>query len=153
MQKTIITLICLVSLTSLRPGVPLATLTCKSESGRTFFTAELPECRFLVKGEFSIDGSKLNFGQTDFSSIIFDSENKVFTMGLQSDPNPSKKTFFLQLWAIPSTIKKIKSEKGSGSQFHDIYEFKAKIYATEPRKGFDNNTKIIELNCTLDYQL
>ena len=150
-QKTMFSLIILATLTSLKPGEPTAILTCKSESGRTLFRAELPSCSYLGTAEFSIDDSKYFFTQDDLSAIIFDSSNKVFTIYLES--KDSKKNNFIRFWALPNTFEKVKSVKGDGSQLHDVYEFKAKIYGREPRKGFEYNTKEIELNCTLDYEL
>lgn len=149
MKSLLVSALLFMLLSSLKPGEPSATLTCSSASGRTLFVAILPECNYPGNAKFSIDTSKLNFGIEDHSSIIFDPENKVFTIALES--KDEKK--FLKFWAIPTTIKKIKSQKGTGSSFHDVYEFKAKVYATEPRKGFEQITKTIELNCILDYEL
>ncbi len=151
MQKLFFSLIIFATLTSFKPGVPTATLTCKSESGRTLFTAELENCTSLRTAEFAIDDAKHTFKFDDLSGVIFDPENKIFTLYLQS--KDQKKGHFVKFWALPITFRKVKSEKGDGSQFHDVYEFKAKIYGREPRKGFEYNTKEIELNCTLDYEL
>jgi len=140
-------------LTSFGPGEPVATLTCKSESGRTTFTATLPGCSYLEKAELIIDKSKLQFVFTDRSNIIFDPGNNVLTIVLESKSDEPKEYKFLKFWALPSSFKKVKSEKGSGSEFHDTYEFRAKLYATEPRKVSEPNTKTIELICTLDYEL
>jgi hypothetical protein len=153
MQRFIIILTIASFLTSFRPGEPVATLTCKSLSGKTTFSAILPSCTYLEKAELIIDKSKLQFEAMDHSNIIFDPENKVFTVFLESKSDDPKAYKFLKFWALPSSFKKIKSEKGSGSQFHDIYEFHAKLYATEPRKTSKPNTKTIELICTLDYEL
>jgi hypothetical protein len=139
--------------TSFRFGEPVAILNCKSQSGRTIFTAELPSCSYLEKAELSIDGSKLIFSMQDRGNIVFDPENKVFTVFLQSKLDEPKDYKFLKFWAIPSTFKKVKSEKGFGSQFHDAYEFHGRLYATEPRSSQELNTKTIELICTLEYQL
>lgn len=139
--------------TSFKPGEPVATLTCKSQSGRTIFTATLPSCSYLEKAELSIDESKLIFSAEDRSTIIFDPENKVFTVFLQSKSDEPKEYKFLKFWALPDTFKKIKSMKEVGSQFHDSYEFHAKMYATEPRKLNEPNTKTIELICTMEYEL
>ena len=140
-------------LTSFRPGEPVATLTCKSESGRTTFTAELPNCSYLEKAELSIDGSKLSFSLKDKSNIIFDPDNKVFAIFLESKSDDPTAHKFLKFWALPSSFKKVKSKRGPGTQFHDTYEFHTKFYATEPRQISDPNTKSIELICTLDYEL
>ncbi len=89
----------------------------------------------------------------DDSKVIFDTDNKVLTIAQESSPNDPRHSKFLKFRRIPSTFKLTKHETGGGSQFHDVYEFRAKIYATEPRRGFDPNTKVIELICTLDYEL
>ena len=140
-------------LISFRPGEPIATLKCKSESGRTNFTAELPSCSYLEKAELSIDGAELAFSSDDKSNIIFDPGNKVFVIFLESKSNEPKTQKFIKFWALPSSFKKVKSDKRPGTEFHDTYEFHAKLYATEPRKTSESNTKTIELICTLDYEL
>jgi hypothetical protein len=137
---------------SFRPGEPVATLNCKSESGRTTFTATLPDCSYLEKAELSIDGSKLVFSISDKGNIIFDENSRVFTICLESNTR-DKASKFLKFWAVPSSFRKVKSEKGTGTQFHDIYEFRAKLYATEPRSVKEPHTKTIDLICTLDYEL
>jgi len=142
-----------VLLTSFKPGEPIATLTCKSISGRTTFTATLPSCSYLEKAQLSIDGSKLSFSADDNSKIIFDPDNQVLTIYLESNSHDPKNYKFLKFWALPSSFKKTKTQKGSGSEFHDTYEFKAKMYATEPRQVKEPNTKTIELECTLDFEL
>jgi hypothetical protein len=58
---------------------------------------------------------------------------------------------FVRFWIIPSSFKLI-SREGQGSLLHEVYAFKAKIFGTEPRKGFEFNSKEIELNCTLDLE-
>jgi hypothetical protein len=138
---------------SFKPGESVATLTCKSQSGRTIFTATLPSCSYLEKAELTIDESKLIFSAEDRSTIIFDPENKVFTVFLQSKSSEPAAYKFLKFWALPDMFKKIKSIKGSGSEFHDTYEFHAKMYATEPRKLNEPNIKTIELICTLEHEL
>ena len=153
MLKLITTAIITILLSSFRPGEPTATLTCKSTSGRTTFSAELPSCSYLGTAEFSIDGSKLTFSSDDKSHVIFDPEDKVLTIYLESKTDDPKEHKFLKFWALPSSFKKVKNDKGPGSQFHDVYEFHAKLYATEPRRTKELNTKTIELICTLDYEL
>jgi hypothetical protein len=153
MRKFFTTFALAILLTSFRRGEPEATLTCKSGSGRTIFTAELPSCSYLENAELSIDGAKLVFSAEDKSYIIFDPDNKVLTIFLETRSDNPKSYKFLKLWALPSTFKKTKSDRGAGTQFHDTYEFHAKLYATEPRNIGDANTKTIELNCVLDYEL
>jgi hypothetical protein len=135
-------------------GEPLAILKCKSASGRTSFSAELPSCDYLEKAEFIVDGVKETFDMThDKAAIVFDPANKVFTIYLESlDFNP-KTHKFLKCWAIPSSFKLISHNAGTGSEFHDVYEFTAKLYGTEPRQGKEFNTPVIELKCTLEYEL
>ena len=135
---------------SFNTGVGKAILSGKSDSGRTIFKAEMEDCRILENAELTIDKAKLTFSAEDNGHIVADLENGVFTMHLESGNNGGK---FLRLWAIPSSFKNILNEKGSGSQFHKVYEFKVKFYSTEPRKGKGFNTPEIEIYCTLDFQL
>lgn len=140
-------------ITSFHPGEAVGTLNCKSESGKTIFIATLPSCSYLETADFSIENSKYSFTHLDLNGIIFDPENKIFTVYLETKSSDPRDIKFIRFWAIPQTFKKTKTEKGEGTQFHDTYEFRAKIYGTEPRKGCDINTKTIELICTLDVQL
>ena len=119
----------------------------------TVTPAELPSCSYLDKAELNIDGSKLTFTFQDKSNIIFDPDNKVFTVFLESKSDDPKAYKFIKFWALPSSFKKVKSDKGPGTEFHDTYEFQAKLYATESRKTNEPKTKTIELICTLDYEL
>ncbi len=153
MQNFIFSFVLLVLLGPYKPGEPVATLKCKSASGRTTFIAELPSCLYLDTAELSIDGVKLNFFANDKSQIIFAPQDQVLTISLESRPTDPTKYKFLKFWAIPSTFKKTKASKGPGSEFHDTYEFHAKLYATDPRNTNEPNTKTIELSCTLDYEL
>ena len=153
MCRLFLSLLIVSTLTSFKPGEPIATLTCRSESGRTTFTAVLPSCSYLGKAELGIDGSKLKFSDEDGSYIVFDPANKVFTLFMESKGDELKDHRFLKFWAIPSSFKKIKNERGVGSQFHDTFEFRGYLYATEPRKISEPNTKTIELLCTLEYEL
>jgi hypothetical protein len=138
---------------SFKPGEPVATLSCKSTTGRTSFSGTFPFCSYLETAELRIDEASLKFDLSeDEGFIIFEPDHKVFTIYLSSG-SKSKSHRFLKFWAVPSSFKKTKSQKGPGSQFHDAYEFRAYLYATEPRKTAEINTKIIELNCTLDYEL
>ena len=153
MQNFLVSFVLLALLGSYKPGEPVATLKCKSVSGRTTFVAELPRCSYLDTAELSIDGVKLSFYTNDQSHIIFDPENQVLTISLESRSTDHTKFKFLKFWAIPSTFKKTKAIKGSGSEFHDTYEFHAKLFATDPRDSKEPNTKTIELICNLDYEL
>lgn len=148
-MKILFSILTLVLFSSFKFGEPVATLNCKSVSGRTFFKAEIPSGSYLDNAEFIVDNAKLDFSMQDNNAIIFDPDNKVLTVYLES--KDSKK--FLRFWAIPSSFKKVSSEKGPGTEFHDVYEFHAKIEASDPRNGKQPNTPRIELVCTLDYEL
>jgi hypothetical protein len=150
MKCFLFAIVTLILFSSFNIGEPVATLTCKSESGRTQFNAVLPGASYLESAELSVDGSKYTFGRNDKSYIIFDHLSKVLTVYLESNDNNEK---FLRFWAIPASFKTVSNEKGPGTQFHSVYEFKAKLEATDPRKGKELNTPTIELSCTLDYQL
>ena len=152
--KLFISLIILAFFSSFRFGEPSATLTCKSASGRTIFKAELAGTNSVEKAELKIDDSNLTFTQNDKSYIIFDPANKVFTIYLESKTSGNNdQIFFLRFWAIPDSFNPVSSKKGSGTQFQNVYEFKAKLESTEPRKGKEFNTPVIELICNLDYEL
>jgi hypothetical protein len=120
---------CFISATS-KSGSGTAHLRCKSETGKTIFNADLQDITgFLEKGEFIVDGKKINFDGDDVYTI-FDPKNGVFTIYINGETNeefPNHK--YVSFWAIPSSFKII----SSGST--QIYEFKAKIFGTEPRKG------------------
>jgi len=153
MSKIIFACLIFLSLTSFKLGEPDAILDCKSASGRTLFHAELPNCSYLGNADFSIDGIKYSFTSGDICGVVFDPDIKILTIYLETNNKDSKQHRFLKFWALPDSFKKIKSATGPGSKFDDVYEFKAKIYGTEPRLGFENNTKTIELNCTLEFVL
>ena len=153
MKKIIFCLIILVGLTSFKTaGVRTAYLNCKSETGRTLFTAEIVDMDCCItKAELTIDGEKLNFSKDDNADIIFDPKNSVFTMYLETRSQLKKdfkKSKFLKFWAIPKSFKTILEEHTNGK-----YEFKARMYSTEPRKGKDSSTPEIELNCELEYDI
>ncbi len=154
MRRFILTFLTASLFMSFRSGEPVATLSCKSASGKTTFTAEMPSCLYLQDAELNIDGSKLTFSVDDKSNIIFDPDNKVFTLSLESQSDNPKDYKFLKFWAIPSSFKKIRNEKGPlGLNYHYTYEFHAKLNATEPQAGKELNRQTIELVCTLDYEL
>ena len=138
---------------SFKKGEPVAILKCKSASGRTLFEATVPSGSYIEKAIFSIDGSSITFNFKDRSDIIFDPEDHVFTMYIEKNSDSLAGRNFVKFWAIPKTFKQTVNETGPGSEFHDVYEFRAIIFGTEPRKGYDYNSKEIELFCTLDYEL
>ena len=132
------------------PGSGVAKLTCKSESGRTIFTAEIQDITgILQNAEFRVDGSSIIFEEAEETYSIFDHEHGVFTMyikGNKNEKHPLHK--YVKFWAIPSTFKIIKN-----TNRQQIFEFKAKIYGTEPRSGKLLLTPIIELSCRLEYEI
>lgn len=130
-------------------GSGSAILTCKSDSGRTSFYAELQDITgSLEKAEFEVDGTKMVFKTTE-SNIIFDEENKVFTMRIVDnkdlDYTDGK---YIEFYAIPSTFKVSKTKFGG-----KIYEFKALLKGTEPRKEKGNYLPTIQLNCKMIYEI
>ena len=153
MRKIIICLIIFLGITSFKSvGSATAYLNCKSESGRTLFKAEIQDIDGgLENAILTIDGVKLNFTYEENANVIFDSKNGVYTLFIESN-NQSRKDFskykFLKLWAIPKTFKTIIENNSEGK-----YEFKAKMYSTEPRKGKDLQTPEIEMNCELKYKI
>ncbi len=129
-------------------GVWVATLTCKSESGKTVFNAELEECQTLINAEITIDTSKLFFSKQDDGYIVFDPGNKVFTLYLVSKKDINYSNKFLMFWAIPSSFEKVLDE-----EFHQVYKFKAVLRCTDPRNNKEINTPEIKVDCTLNYEL
>ena len=133
-------------------GSGTAHLTCKSESGRTIFTAELEDIDGLLeKAELIVDNKKLTFDATDEAHTIFDAQSGVFTVyltGESTDNFPNGR--FIQFWAIPKSFKIISADRS-----YQKYEFKARIEATEPRRGENRSlrTPQVELNCTLTYRI
>jgi hypothetical protein len=132
------------------PGSNTAYLTCKSESGRTVFTAELQDITGLLeKAELSVDNNKLLFTESDEAYTIFDSKKGVFTIYITGKANkdfPNGR--FIQFWALPESFKIIKSDRADQK-----FEFKARIEGTEPRKDKDLRIPVVELNCTLEYKI
>jgi hypothetical protein len=153
MRKIIVLLITFIGITSFRNvGSATAYLNCKSDSGRTLFKAEIKDIDGgLENAELTIDGVKLNFTEEENSNVIFDSKNGVYTLSIESKSQLKKdftKYKYLKFWAIPKTFKIITENNSEG-----IYEFKARLYSTEPRKGKGFSTPEIELNCELKYKI
>ena len=133
-------------------GTREGTLTCRSESGRTFFNAKLEDGINLESAEFVIDGVKNSFTDKDKIYTIFDPGNQVYTIWLEENVGEQNQLGkFVKFWAIPSTFKLIYTD-GQPSLPHEKYTFKAKIFGREPKKGFELNSKVIELNCTLELE-
>ena len=134
------------------PGSGTAYLTCKSESGRTVFNAELQDIvGLLEKAELVVDNKSLVFDDKDDVRTIFDKETGVFTVCISGAPTkefPNGR--FVEFWAIPKSFKIIKSERSN-----QRYEFKAKIEATEPRGGGNRSLRIpqVLLSCVLEYRI
>lgn len=153
MKKIIFYLIVFLSITSFKSvGSATAYLNCKSESGRTLFKAEIQDIDGgLENAELTIDGVKLNFNEDENANVIFDSKNGVYTLFIESKSKLKKdftKYKYLKFWAIPKTFKIITKNNSEGK-----YEFKARLYSTEPRKGKGFSTPEIELNCELKYKI
>ena len=153
MKKIIFYLIVFLGITSFKSvGSATAYLNCKSESGRTLFKAEIQDIDGgLENAELTIDGVKLNFSEDENANVIFDSKNGVYTLFIESKSQLKKdftKYKYLKFWAIPKTFKIITENNSEGK-----YEFKARLYSTEPRKGKGFSTPEIELNCELKYKI
>lgn len=131
-------------------GTNTAVLTCKSDSGKTTFVANLQDITSMFESaKFTIDNSTIEFDSNDKASVALDSKKGVFTLyidGRKTFDYPNGK--FIQFWAIPSSFKIIKEESG-----HKVYEFKAKIKGTDPRLTKKSNSSVIELNCKLEWEI
>lgn len=116
---------------------------CKSGTGRTIFNADIWDIGGdIERAEFSIDGEKITWTKKDKAYLVSDPKNGVFTIYLEGKNN------FVNFWAIPSTFKII-----IDTMAQEKYEFKAKIYGTEPRKDKERISPEIELSCTFDYEV
>ena len=152
MRYFVATLFLVILFGSFRSGVSMATVVAKSASGHTSFSASLYDMESLESAEFIVDGSKYTFSRDNAEChVIFDPENGIFTMVLKSK-DLSKPWRYLKFWAVPTTFKLTLREKGSGTQFHNQYEFKARVSGSDPRPGKDD-TPEIELLCKLDHEL
>jgi len=131
-------------------GSGTALLTCESESGKTKFKAYLQDIIGLLEGaEFSIDNSSINFSNDENVYTIFDPKNGVFTMYIEGNTNSTYQNHkYIQCWAIPSSFTTVKNERS-----HQVYQFNAKIYGTEPRPDKNMHCPEIELNCKLEYKI
>ena len=133
-----------------RPGSGTAYLKCKSESGKTIFNAELQDIVGLLESaEFTVDTKKVKFDGSDEAFTIFDPKNGVFTIYINGKTNEEfTNSRFVSFWAIPTSFKIINKDRANQK-----YEFKAKIFGTEPRKGRQLITPEIKLICTLEYKI
>jgi hypothetical protein len=90
------------------------------------------------------------FASGDRCHVIFDPDNKVYTLHIESDGHGNvDKPPYIELWAIPLSFTDSTSPE---AQFQDIYKFKARMKARDPRKGKDYDTQLIELNCVLIHE-
>ncbi|MFN5135868.1 MAG: hypothetical protein ACK5DG_11180 [Chitinophagaceae bacterium] len=143
--------VCILLLTTSfkKAGSSTAYLTCKSESGRTLFSAEIGDKDgFVEKAELIVDNEKLSFTDENNSSIIFDPKNGVYTIFIEEKVKKENKYQFIKFWAIPKTFKTI-----INTNTKEKYEFRALFYATEPRKNKSLQTPVIEVICTLEYEI
>lgn len=151
MKKIIATglLLTLYSMSSFA-GSGTAILTCESESGRTKFKAYLQDITGLLEGaEFTIDSSTMKFTDNESIYTIFDPNKGVFTIYIEGKTDSIYRHHkYIQFWAIPSTFKTI-----NNSRSHQIYEFRAIIYGTEPRPDKEWHCPEIELICKLEYKI
>lgn len=132
--------------TSFRPGEYVATVTGRSASGRTLFQAELNDGTYLGKAELTVDGQKTSFDYEDDCKVIFDPEHKVYTIYLAAKDPTGKDDRYVRFWALPESFQKLPSS-------HDVYGFKARLEARDPRKGKEGSTPVIELDCKMEYAL
>jgi hypothetical protein len=150
-MKNFITLVVSILIcTSIYPGSGIAKLECKSESGRTTFSAELQDITGSLEGaKFSIDGSTIEFNSNEQLYAIFDYKIGVFTLYIKGETDESYPIHkYVEFWAIPSSFKIIKD-----SNRQQIFEFRAKIVGTEPRPDMLFLCPIIEMNCRLEYEI
>jgi hypothetical protein len=104
-------------------GSNTAYLTCKSESGRTIFKAEILDIDgSLESAVLTVDGQKLIFTDNDDAFCIFDNQIGFYSLYLVSK---GKEFQFLQCWSIPSSFKTV-----INTSAHQKYEFKARIFRT-----------------------
>ena len=150
-MKLLFPLLLIVTLnTSFNYGSGPAYLTCKSESGRTLFKATIDDIDgTFQEAELSVDGVKLKFSDTDQAYCIFDSANGVYTLFIESGSGKDFANYkYLKFWSIPQTFKALLSTRE-----HEKYQFKAKLYAKDPRNNKGPQTPTIELRCVLEYQI
>ena len=109
----------------------------------------------LPKEDSSLENSfftkPTNAGKPSIPFVIFDSKNGVYTLFIETKSELRKdyaKYKYLKFWAIPKSFKVITENNSEGK-----YEFKARLYSTEPRKGKGFSTPEIELNCELNYKI
>jgi sugar lactone lactonase YvrE len=109
--------------------------------------------RYEVQPDGTLKNGKVffdwNLTEDDEAYTIFDPQKKVFTVYITGKINedfPNGR--FIQLWALPETFKII-----NGDRQNQVYEFKARMEATEPRKNKGLRIPQIELYCKLKYSI
>ena len=136
-------------------GAGTATLTCRSTSGSTTFTAYLQDIIGMFEGgRLVIDGAVQEFPAEDgddCSEVVWDPANGVFTVTC-SHGTPEGPVWF-RFWAVPNTFRTISDKRGSPEGA--IYEFDGIVEAREPRQGPEYNlhTPRIRMTCRLEYRI
>ncbi len=136
-------------------GSGTATLTCRSASGRTTFTAYLQDIIGMFEGgKLVIDGVEQEFraeDDDDCTEVVWDPAIGVFTV-TYSHSTPQGPVWF-RFWAVPNTFRTISDKRGSAEGA--VYEFDGVIEAREPREGpdFDLHTPRIRMTCRLEYRI
>ncbi len=145
MKKFILLLCFSLSSFSIFAGSADAIIKGKSASGKTNFTCILHDVTSgLYSASLIIDGEKIEFTEEEDAVVFYDFSNRVFTIYLHNKDN-TKELYF---WMIPTTFKKIK-----GDNFTGIYKFKAKIYATDPRKNKERFSPETIITCAFEYEI
>lgn len=144
-MKILLSAICIVYLfSSFTHGVTHSKLTCRSASGRTLFTANFEDYGSLEDGTLSIDNVEMLFSPEDNCHVIFDPDAKVYTLYIESDAHSNFDTLrYIELWAIPTSFKDTSSPD---YQFDEVYKFKAKMRARDPRNRRED-APLIQLDC------
>ncbi|MBX2973449.1 MAG: hypothetical protein KF797_10115, partial [Flavobacteriales bacterium] len=121
--RTLVLLVVLCSFTVVGAGSGTATLTCRSASGRTMFTAYLQDIIGMFEGgKLMIDGVVQEFHAEDgddCAEAVWDPEIGVFTVTYSHD-TPEGPVWF-RFWAVPNTFKTISDKRGSAEGA--VYEF------------------------------
>lgn len=134
-------------------GSGTATLTCRSASGLTIFTAYLQDIIGIFEGgKLSIEGHTIEFpaeGECDTGDVVWDPKNGVFTITFLHSTKDGP--IWFKFWAIPSSFKIVSSERGS--EAGAIYEFEGVIKAKEPRPDKHLATPEIRMICRLEYKI
>lgn len=129
---------------ALTAGSNAAYLKGQSESGRTQFICELQDVTAgLIRASWRIDSHTISFGEDDEAHVIYDLANQVFCIVLKDAQG-----HFVYFWVLPKSIRKI-----SGDWFRGRFEFKAKVYGTDPRPDKGGQSPETILRCTFAYEV